>query len=229
MRRALSIIGWLLVAAAFGCAPDIPENGYGLEVVDDKITYLRTVEADHTKELVDVKTEIPRVGIDVRYATNDNFVGEPLYPTEKVLLREPAAEALAGVQGDLEGRGLGLKVFDGYHPYSVTERMWNIVRDPRYVADPAEGSRHNRGAAVDVTLVDKSGEELPMPTGYDDFTEKAHQDYMDLPADVVRNREILRRAMERHGFEAFLTEWWHYDYRGYERYEILDLPLGSVP
>ena len=128
------------------------------------------------------------------------------------MLCKPTAEFLSEVQEDLKERGLELKVFDGYRPYEVTERMWEPYQDPDFVADPAEGSRHNRGCAVDATLVDSAtGEELPMPTDYDDFTEKAAHDYVDLPEGVIRNRDLLREVMEGHGFAALETDWWHYD------------------
>lgn len=245
MRLVSSFGRWTLVAllllAVSGCgssAPtdqattetEIPENEYGLEVVEDEDLYLRTVTEDPSKELVDLEQEIPGVRLDIRYATTDNFMGEQLYPVAKAYLRVPAAESLAGVQQDLAERGLELKVFDGYRPYEVTEKIWEPYQNPDFVADPAEGSRHNRGCAADVTLVDSTtGEELPMPTGYDDFTEKAAHDYEDLPEEVKENRDLLREVMESHGFEALPTEWWHYDYTGWERFEIMDLPLDGIP
>ena len=208
----------------------IPENEYGLEVVDDKDLYLQTVEEDPSKELVDLEEEISGIRLDVRYATEDNFTGEQLYPVAKAVLRKPAAEFLTEAQEDLGERGLELKVFDAYRPYEVTERMWEPIQDPDYVADPAEGSRHNRGCAVDVSLVESgTGEELYLPTGYDDFTEKAAHDYEDLPEEAVRNRSLLREVMEGHGFVALETEWWHYDCQDWERFEGMDLPLERVP
>lgn len=208
---------------------EIPKNKYGLEVIEDQDLYLRTVAEDPSKELVDVEREVPGVRLDIRYATTDNFMREQLYPVAKAYLRVPAAGALAGVQEALKKRRLELKIFDGYRPYEVTEKIWEPYRNPDFVADPAEGSRHNRGCAVDVTLVDENGEELPMPTGYDDFTEKASHDYQHLPEEAIRNRELLREVMESHGFEALSTEWWHYDYVGWERFELLDLPLDGIP
>jgi D-alanyl-D-alanine dipeptidase len=137
--------------------------------------------------------------------------------------------ALAGAQKEFKALGLELKVFDGYRPYEVTEKIWEPYQNPDFVADPAEGSRHNRGCAVDLTLVDEIGEELPMPTGYDDFTKKASHDYQNLPEEEIRNRDLLRAVMESHGFQALPTEWWHYDYVGWERFELLDLPLNGIP
>src|SRR5690606_7723008 len=109
----------------------------------------------------------------------------------------------------LAAEGLALKVFDAYRPYQVTVRMWERIGNPDYVADPAKGSRHNRGCAVDLTLIRRAdGSELEMPTGYDDFSDRAHHDFMDLPADVLANRERLREVMEQVGFEPLPTEWW---------------------
>ena len=245
MRIVLSVCGWFAVAILLLAVPactgsesetesgtEIPENEYGLEVVDDKDLYLRTVEEDPSKELVDLEEEISGIRLDVRYATEDNFMEEQLYPVAKAVLRKPAAEFLSEAQEDLKERGLELEVFvfDGYRPYEVTEKMWEHYQDPDFVADPAEGSRHNRGCAVDVTLVDSAnGEELLMPTGYDDFTEKAAHDYGDLPEEAIRNRDLLREVMEGHGFAALETEWWHYDCQDWERFEVMDLPLESVP
>ncbi len=207
----------------------IPENEYGLQVVEDEDVYLRTVAEDLSKELVDLEREIPGVRLDIRYATMDNFMRERLYPVAKAYLRAPAAVALAGAQKEFKALGLELKVFDGYRPYEVTEKIWEPYQNPDFVADPAEGSRHNRGCAVDLTLVDEIGEDLPMPTGYDDFTKKASHDYQNLPEEEIRNRDLLRAVMESHGFQALPTEWWHYDYVGWERFELLDLPLNGIP
>jgi D-alanyl-D-alanine dipeptidase len=146
------------------------------------------------------------------------------------VLRKPATEFLSEAQEDLKERGLELEVFDGYRPYSVTERMWDLTRtQTSSQTHPAQGSRHNRGCAVDVTLVDSAnGEELLMPTDYDDFTEKAAHDYADLPEEAIRNRDLLREVMEGHGFAALETEWWHYDCQDWERFEVMDLPLENV-
>jgi D-alanyl-D-alanine dipeptidase len=133
------------------------------------------------------------------------------------------------VNRELEGRGLAIKVFDGYRPYRVTKAMWEPIKNPDFVADPAKGSRHNRGAAVDLTLIDRgTGAELPMPTPYDDFTSRARHDFNDLPADVLANRALLREVMVKHGFEPLPSEWWHYDFKGWERFELMDVPLERV-
>jgi D-alanyl-D-alanine dipeptidase len=214
MKRLLAL---LLVAAA--CATPAPPVVRSLAESD------RLVAADPDKRLVEI-TDIPR---DVRYATTNNFMHQKLYPVARVFLRRPAAIALHDVERDLARQGLGLKLFDGYRPYRVTVRMWKPIRNPDFVADPAKGSRHNRGAAVDVTLIDlRTGRELAMPTGYDAFSPRARQDFNGLPADVIANRATLREAMERHGFDPLPSEWWHFDFRGWEKFELLDLPLEKL-
>jgi zinc D-Ala-D-Ala dipeptidase len=223
--RALSAVA-LLIA---GCSALIPPNPDGLRVIRRSGDYQVAVELDPSRRLVNLAKFEPAIRLDIRYATSANFTSRVLYPSAEAWLRAPVAEALVRVQRDLDAEGLGLKVFDAYRPYSVTVTMWELVRDPRYVADPAEGSRHNRGAAVDVTLVRRdSGEELPMPTAYDDFTERAHRDYQELPASVIENRAKLERAMSRHGFAGLPTEWWHFDYEGWRRFELLDLTFDEL-
>lgn len=218
----------LLIAASCATAPQVPKNEYGLEVVTDVATYRRSVAADASMKLIDVQQAIPGIRIDVRYATDKNFMKRVLYPVAKVYLRAPAATALAAAQRELARDGLGLKVFDGYRPYQITRAMWELVRNPDYVADPAQGSRHNRGAAVDLTIVSlATGEELSMPTAYDDLTERAHHDFNDVPEDVTRNRETLRNVMARHGFEALPSEWWHYDFTGWRKFPLMDLGLAD--
>src|SRR6266496_1401556 len=149
-------------------------RAYSLMSFATVIAFLFFTSCARHQDLVEVTTTIPR---DIRYATTNNFTHQKLYDTARCMLRPDAAKKLEAVQADAQQMGLSLKVYDCYRPLSVQKRMWAIVHDDRYVADPAKGSRHNRGAAVDLTLIDKNGAELTMPTPYDDFTEKAHRDY----------------------------------------------------
>ncbi|MBV8517545.1 MAG: M15 family metallopeptidase [Acidobacteria bacterium] len=226
MKRA---INFALVACALACASQvaIPANRYGLHVVPDRATYERLARRNPDTRLVDVASlGIP---LDIRYATPNNFMKHTLYPVAKAYLRAPAARALADVERELAQQGLGVKVFDAYRPYCVTEAMWEPIRNPDFVADPAKGSRHNRGAAVDLTLIDlRTGSELAMPTPYDDFTSRARQDFNDLPPDVVANRAKLRDVMTRHGFAPLPSEWWHFDFGGWEKFELMDVPLEAL-
>jgi zinc D-Ala-D-Ala dipeptidase len=224
MRRAFSLLLVLTLACATG------RNPYGLQVVSDLATYHRQVRADSDKQLVDLETFVPGIVLDIRYATSNNFMKQQLYPVAKAYLRAPAARALRDIQTELAPLGLGLKVYDAYRPYSITVKMWEPIRNEDYVANPAKGSRHNRGAAVDLTLIDlKTGAELPMPTPYDDFTPRARHDFSDLPANAVGARERLKLVMTKHGFEPLPSEWWHYDFKGWERFELMDLPLEQLP
>jgi D-alanyl-D-alanine dipeptidase len=185
----------------------------------------RGAEQADLVELVDV---IPDILLDIRYATANNFTGEVIYPVACCFLVRDAALALKHVQQDLRPLGYRLKVFDGYRPLSAQQKFWEILPDPNYVADPTVGSRHNRGYAVDLTLVDRNGDDVAMPTDYDDFTERAHRDYLAVPVEAIGHREILETVMVRHGFIPFPTEWWHFDFRGYEGKPNLDVPLDSL-
>jgi beta-N-acetylhexosaminidase/D-alanyl-D-alanine dipeptidase len=182
--------------------------------------------------LVDVSQVDPTIRIDIRYATANNFAKVAVYPVGRCLLRRDVAARLSRVQRELARDGVGLKVWDCYRPISVQQKFWELVPDERYVAKPVvkdgvavNGSKHNRGAAVDLTLVDAAGIELEMPTGYDDFSNKAHRNYRG-GSDVARaNRQRLERAMVAQGFEPLPTEWWHFDGPGWKGYPLSDEPL----
>lgn len=163
---------------------------------------------------------------DVKYATTDNFTGKVLYPTDNVYTRRIVGEALSKVQLYLkENFNLRIKVFDAYRPLSVQKKMWEIMPDDRYVANPATGSRHNRGAAVDLTIIDSTGNEIDMGTEFDNFTERAHPDYKDLPNRVISNRQLLSSVMKKYNFHPLKTEWWHFDFEGWESFSILDIDI----
>lgn len=176
-------------------------------------------------DLVDISKLDSTIIIDLKYATADNFMKDTPYTANICLLRKDVALRLLEVQRDLRKMGLGLKIWDGYRPLSVQKKMWEKVHDHRYVADPAKGSNHNRGAAVDVTLVDKFGNELEMPTGFDDFSEKAGSDYPEVSAEAKKNRELLKKVMMKHGFMPIKSEWWHFNDKDIKKYSILDIPL----
>ena len=179
-------------------------------------------------ELVDAVEIDSTLMLDIRYATANNFTGRTLYPVARCLLRRSVAERLARVHARIRGEGLRLKLYDCYRPLSIQRELWKLVPDERYVANPAKGSRHNRGAAVDLTLVDGSGRELPMPTEYDDFTPRAHRDDTSAAPDRIANRERLERAMTAEGFEPLPTEWWHFDAPDWKDHAILDEPLSPA-
>jgi D-alanyl-D-alanine dipeptidase len=191
---------------------------------------VRDPQSPAVRDLVDLATLDAGLHFDLRYATADNFMHVRLYPIAKASLRRDAAAALVAAQRELATQGLGLKVFDAYRPFSVQQRMWNLIRDERYVSNPAmNAGRHTRGTAVDVTLVDRHGHELPMPTSFDDFSERAHRRAAGIPEDRARNAKLLERAMTRQGFLAYPFEWWHFDLRGWEKHPPLDVDLTSLP
>ncbi len=186
-------------------------------------------ESKAADRLVDVTRLAAGIRVELRYATANNFTKHVIYPASaRCYLRAPVAARLAEVQRALQAQGLGLKVYDCYRPRSAQKTLWDIVPDERYVASPQTGSRHNRGAAVDLTLVDKDGRELPMPTPYDDFTVKAHRDYKALPAAALRNRQLLQDAMAGRGFIPLPTEWWHFDDPDSARYPLTDIGFAEL-
>lgn len=198
-----------------GCA-----SGPPLEIGDFR-------EAD----LVELTTLDATIRLDVRYATSRNFLGRPVYTQARAFLQRPAAEALARVQRAIAKEGLGLCVFDGYRPWRVTKVFWDETPADKhdFVANPQKGSKHNRGCAVDLTLVDlKTGQPLEMPSEYDEFSERAHPNYAGGPEEPRKRREQLRSAMEREGFAVYEFEWWHFDYRDWQKYRVLDVDFAEM-
>lgn len=170
----------------------------------------------------------PSLLLDLRYATDDNFLGRAVYDAPRCLLVPDAAVRLLAAEAALRAEGYRLVVWDCYRPRSVQAAMWAILPDPTYVADPVEGSRHNRGAAVDVGLRALDGSEVPLPTEHDDFTPRAHRDATDLPPEAIDHRERLERAMVEAGWIPLPSEWWHFDAPGWEAYPLRDAPLTAA-
>jgi D-alanyl-D-alanine dipeptidase len=152
------------------------------------------------------------VTIDIRYATSNNFVKEPIYPCGRCFLKPDVADALKKVNQVLITKGYKLKLFDCYRPSPAQQKLWDKVPNPDYVARPSEGSMHSRGSAVDLTMTDLEGNEIYMGTTYDFFGPEAHQDFINLPQPILSNRLILKSAMEGAGFQAIRTEWWHFSF-----------------
>ena len=194
------------------------------QVIKDLTLYKQSLKNDSLKRMVELKTIVPNIQYDLRYATTNNFMHQQLYQNgTRTFLRLVVAKGLAQVQHELNEKNLSLKIWDAYRPYSVTERMWEMIKDERYVADPKKGSGHNRGIAVDLTIVDRTtGKELDMGTGFDNFTDTAHQDFKNLPREILANRALLKTVMEKNGFVAFETEWWHFFWNN-PNFELLDI------
>jgi len=204
-------------------------NIYHLKVLNQSSEMKASIKASEFNKMVDIKRIIPDIRLELTYTTPENFMHTVLYsPTTTTFLRLPAALALKKVQDALRKENLSLKIWDAYRPYSVTLKMWDLIHDDRYVADPSKGSGHNRGIAVDLTIVSlKDGKELDMGTGFDNFTDSAHQDYIKLSENVLNNRKLLRNLMVENGFAIFPTEWWHY-YYSQGQFDILDFSFEDL-
>ncbi len=179
--------------------------------------------------LVEVQKLDPTIQKEIRYATADNFMKEVLYEDDRCFLLPEAAEMLVRAHRELQKQGLGIKVYDCYRPLAVQKKMFKRFPQPGYVADPAKGSNHNRGAAIDCTIVDAQGNELKMPSEYDEFTERAHLVYANAPADQIANRELLQKTMLAQGFKSISMEWWHFDLPDAKSYPVFDIPIQELP
>jgi zinc D-Ala-D-Ala dipeptidase len=171
------------------------------------------------------------IKLDIRYARSDNFVGRPVYTEARAFMQRPAAEAIVRVHKLLKKQGLGLVIFDGYRPWSVTKIFWEVTPEDKrkFVADPVKGSRHNRGCAVDLSMFDlKTKKLVEMPSDFDDFTEKASPDYKGGTELQTKNRELLRKLMEAEGFTVNANEWWHFDFKDWKDYAIYDLSFDNL-
>lgn len=210
-----------------------PFSGNGQEIklpVVDKLQQQKLLaHTDSSNKMIELKQLIPDLQYQLYYATADNFTKQKLYKRgNKTYLRLPAAKALRKVQTELLQKGLGIKIWDAYRPYSATKKMWILIKDERYVANPAKGSGHNRGVAIDMTLYDlKSGTELDMGTSFDNFTDTAHHNFKGLSALQQQNRLLLKTVMESNGFKALDTEWWHYSWSG-QSFPVLDLSFSQL-
>lgn len=205
-------------------------NQYGLHIITTVRELQQTIDSNPNKRMIDIKALVPEIVLELRYATTDNFMNRKLYPSiQTTYLRAPAAIALQKLAEELKKKNLTLKIWDGYRPYSVTEAMWEPVKDDRYAADPKLGSGHNRAVAVDLTLIDintKKG--LDMGTGFDNFSDTAHHNFKALPSQVLQNRMLLRSLMEKYGFMALESEWWHYYLPDAKNYELMDVPFSTL-
>jgi D-alanyl-D-alanine dipeptidase len=182
-------------------------------------------------DLVELITLDPTLKLDIRYATANNFLSTPMYSQARAFLQRPAAEALMRVDGALHARGYGLLIYDGYRPWYVTDMFWEATPADKkiFVADPRNGSRHNRGCAVDLTLYDlKTGAAVKMPSGYDEMSERAYADYAGGTPEERERRAILRAAMEKEGFTVYPQEWWHFDYKDWKYYPILNVRFEDL-
>jgi zinc D-Ala-D-Ala dipeptidase len=230
-------VGGLLLVAQLGSAqqvsfhitPQRPVEELRIEALKARPPHeAGNFRAPDLVELVKLDSAIK---LDIRYADNNNFLGTAVYTQARAFLQRPAAEALVRAQHELEASGYGLIVHDGYRPWYITKIFWDAT--PRaqkiFVANPAEGSKHNRGCAVDLSLYDlKTGEEVEMPSGYDEMTRRAFANYEGGTPDERARRLLLRRAMVKQHFIVNPTEWWHFDYVDWKQYPILNTKFEDL-
>lgn len=216
MRRTVIVIVMLASAATLAGAQAGPP---------------RDPKATRAADLVELVRLDPTIKLDIRYATTNNFVGRVVYPEARAFLQRPAAEALVAAHRELARHGYGLLVHDGYRPWSITKVFWDVTPPSlrEFVADPASGSKHNRGAAVDLTMYDLAlGTAVMMPSSYDEFSRRAYPDYRGGAPDARGRRDLLRAVMERHGFIVEPNEWWHFNFTDWQLYPILDIPFAAI-
>ncbi len=224
----------LILATTFnlsGCknwAKD-PKNPFGLEVITTTEDYLKSIAEDENNRLIDLEKYIPGIVVDIRYADTNNFTHKKIYTQPRAFLRKPAADSLLKIQKILNEKGIGLKIYDAYRPYAATLYFYEVYHDTTFVAAPWKGSIHNRGCAVDLSLINLStGEELQMPTPFDEFSEIASHNYKDLDSAKLANRALLLNVMTNNGFTMYEHEWWHYNIKGRDKYKLMDISFEQL-
>jgi len=200
-----------------------------LVIVSSYQQYQASVKSNPDNELIEIKKAIPTVKLDIRYATRDNFMHQVMYKQARAFARKPVVEALKKIQKELNKKGYGLKIFDGYRPYAITVEFYKKASDKNFVANPAKGSKHNRGCAVDLTLINlKTGKELAMPTPYDSFSAAAAAKYDNVSSEARRNRDFLMAIMAKYQMNVLENEWWHYDFSNWRKYDLMDIPFEKL-
>jgi len=224
---------FLLILFAFSSLTAFAQSGHKpvqkLVVINSFNQYLASVKMNPDDELIEIKRAVPSIKLDIRYATKNNFMQQVMYKQARAFARKPVIEALKKVQAELKKMGLGLKIFDGYRPYAITVAFYNKASDKNFVANPSKGSKHNRGCAVDLTIINlKTGKELAMPTPYDSFAKEAAANYENLSPAVKKNRDLLISTMRKYGMNVLDNEWWHYDFKDWQNYDIMDIPFEKL-
>ncbi len=180
--------------------------------------------AGSEKKLIEVTSEkVPGLVLEIRYATEQNITGKKIYADKRAWLREETIRKLAQVARELEEKGYRLVLWDGWRPASAQKALWAAKPDGRFLTPPNRVSRHTRGTSVDVSLADRNGKILEMPSDHDEFTDRADEDFSDVPKEVAQRARLLRKAMFRAGFSGVPDEWWHYDLRDWASYEPIEV------
>ena len=211
-----------------GCAPVGPDRNVPFIPANTAAS----LQPDDPKRLIELVKLDAAIKLDMRYATTNNFTGRVLYDEARAFLAAPAAQAVARASKAAQGDGFGLTIYDAYRPWRITKKLWDatpVGPKKEYVANPKRGSKHNRGCAVDLTLHDlRTGRLVEMPTEFDDFSEKAHRDYMGASPTAINNRARLASYLEAEGFVGLSNEWWHFDFRGWEQFPVMDIPFNAI-
>jgi len=206
----------------------VGQNKYGLKAISFA-EYQEALKANPQKELVDLEKIIPDMVMDIRYATTNNFMKEKIYTLSKAYARKPVAEALKRAQEEFKKLGFGIIMYDAYRPYKATVKFYELYRDTTYVASPYRGSRHNRGCALDMSIVDlKTKKEVKMPTEFDSFKKEAWPSTPIADPVARKNRELIIKVMKNNGFKVNSSEWWHFDFVGWQKYEVMDIDFEEL-
>ena len=204
------------------------QDKYGLHATTLS-AYRASLAANPEKELLNLAKVTPDILLEIGYATEKNFTGKKIYTLARAYARKPVAAALKKAQAEFNNLGYGIKVYDAYRPYKATVKFYEEYHDTTYVASPYRGSRHNRGCALDMTIIDlKTGKELPMPTPWDAFDTQAWPTAVVADPIIRKNRDLLIAVMERNGFTVYEHEWWHFDFNGWKKFEVMDIDFEEL-
>jgi len=219
---------WLYAFILFIPLATQAQYKYGLTPVTlDK--YISDKTSKPQNELINLEKFIPGIKLDIRYATTNNFTKEKIYNLSRAYARKPVAESLKKAQKEFKKLGYGIKIFDAYRPYAATVKFYEVYHDTTYVASPYRGSRHNRGCAIDMTIFDlKTGEDIPMPTEYDSFRKEAWPSTPVKDPVIKKNRDLIISVMQKHGFKVNGSEWWHFDFIGWQKFEVMDISFEEL-
>lgn len=229
LTRLLFFTVLLLLHFDNSVSNDNQRNPYNLDLISSPAEYKQSVIENPDNAMLDLKEIIPNAVFDIVYAGTNNFTGKQIYDSPEAYLRKPAALALKKVNDRLNSIGYTLIIRDAYRPYSASLKFFEVFPDTNFVANPKFGSRHNRACAVDVSLAKLSNlEEVDVPTMFDDFSEKAHPDYSDISNEAAKNRNLLIEVMKEFGFTVYPTEWWHFDYRTWENFKLMDIHFDEL-
>jgi len=225
----INFLIFLVAVSLSAGAQNTSKTSKRLVVVDSYDQYLASVKTNPNNELVEIEKAIPNIKLDIRYATKNNFMQQVMYGQARAFARRPVVESLKKIQKDLNKKGYGLKIFDGYRPYAITVAFYKKASDKNFVANPKKGSKHNRGCAIDLTLINlKTGKEVEMPTPYDSFSAAAAANFKNVSPEAKKNRDFLITSMAKYGLKVLDNEWWHYDFKGWQHYDLMDIPFEKL-